>query len=128
MPAAWWTTTDELKAQGKYHSAHLLTVLPIYSTHVTATGRSVLLHEGKLCADGTLCSPNIARVNPKLGRSRSPTMFNIPTSNTTVCERGQLCHLAGGQRYLSHILNAPRRAPGSTAHESEGICEYMIRV
>ena len=30
-----------------YRSAYLLTVLAIYSTHVTATGRSVLLHERK---------------------------------------------------------------------------------
>ena len=47
MPAAWWTMTDELKAEGKHRSAHLLTVLTMYSTHVTATGRSVLLHERK---------------------------------------------------------------------------------
>ena len=31
----------------KYRSAYLLTVLAIYSTHVTATGSSVLLHERK---------------------------------------------------------------------------------
>ena len=36
-------TTDELKNTVLL----LLTVLPMYSTHVTATGRSVLLHERK---------------------------------------------------------------------------------
>ena len=43
--------------------------------HVTATGRSVLLHERK--AVTARYAARTSRANPKLGRSRSPTMLNI---------------------------------------------------
>ena len=53
-------------------SVALLTVLPMYSTRVTATGGSVLLHE-ESCALTALCSPKI----PSWVAPLSPTMHNV---------------------------------------------------
>ena len=64
--------------------AVLLTCSPFCRCTIRMQRRQVDLScftKGKLCAaDGTLCSPNIAGKS-QLSRSRSPTLFNISTSN-----------------------------------------------
>ena len=76
------------------------------------TGRSILLHERKAVRRQHVMQPEHRGSNPKLGRSRSPTLFNISTS--TCVYTCTLSHAQTRKYTHTHSLTCSNHSSTST--------------